>query len=410
MQANPDVNVNAVKPITETELAAFRSAADFELVPIGTGASKPYWVMVGGKPVGVFKLASSGTPGALDAEVVAPRFAEALDIRAPAAARTTMPIELEFEGRFTMYKSADGIASPTQVDFNRVLGSKNLKLIRIAGEGVGSYWVTENGKRVALFIPNEVQVPDQGGVDSVFSRIAKDSGGEALQTMTGVKMKLPELQEGVFIRYVEGVDLGHDSIPMAQRIIFRKQVARDWALRLVLGDYDGHGLNFKIAPNGELFALDRNLTNILGLDEERLLKLLDKNTVQGILGGDALSSDPVEAQRQMMKLRLAVMMGSEGHRFEVYTRLRNVHQHLNYGDFAETVEAMQKWDRAFIKTQLGDVFGDQTEAAVVMIQKRIGVLKEVLEVKFPELPAAPSPSSARMPRKRWAIYALRPAA
>ena len=410
MQANPDVNVNAEKPITEAELTAYRRAADFELVPVGTGASKPYLVMVGGKPVGVFKLAGSGMPGALDAEVVGPRFAKALDIRVPAAARTTMPIELELEGTFTMYKSADGIASPTQADFNRILGSKNLKLIRIAGEGLESYWVTENGKRVALFIPSEVQVPDQGGVDSVFARIAKGSGGEALQTMQGVKMKLPKLQEGVFIRYVEGVDLGDASIPMAQRIFFRKQVARDWALRLVLGDYDGHGLNFKIAPNGEVFAIDRNLANILGLNEERLLKILDKNTVLSVLGTDTLSSNPVEAQRQMMKLRLALMMGAEGHRFPVYTRLRNVHQHLSYDDFATTVQAMQKWDRAFIRTQLGDVFGDQTEAAVDMIQGRIGILKETLEAKFPKLPAAPSASSARMHRKRWPTDALRLAA
>jgi hypothetical protein len=409
MRTNPDVNVNATKPITEAELAVYKRAPDFKLEKIGTGASEPYWVKVGGKRIGVFKPGSSMGAGAIEAEIVGPRFAKQLGAKAPEAIRTSMPIKMEAEGSFALYKSADGIADPNASDLNRILRSDQVQLSRVTGEGLETYWVLENGKRVGLFVPSEVQVAGEGGVDAVFSRIAKDSGGEAMGAMKQVKMNLPE-QEGVFVRFVEGIDLGHDSIPEAQRIIFRKKVARDWALRLILGDYDGHGLNYKISPNGEVFSIDRNLSNILGINEEKLLQILEKKTLLYVIGSDTLSSDPIEAQRQLMKLRLAIMMGSEGNRFEVYKRLQYVHQHLTYNDFAETVSTMKAWDRTYIRNLLGDTFGDQTEAAVDMIKKRIDVLEDVLQSKFTEIPVDLLSSSGMLTPLKHVLYELQLAA
>ena len=214
-----------------------------------------------------------------------------------------------------------------------------------------------------------------------------------LGAVPDVEMTTPEVK-CAFVRYVDGVDLG--KLPETQRILFRKEVARDWVLRLVMGDYDGHGLNFKVGANGRVFPYDRNLADVLCENRTTLLR---------VLGKAELAADPVLLRQDLMKLmrwRLDVMMGTDAmsRNAPLYHQLDRAHQHMTYEDFQDTIRIMQGWDEAFIKAQLGDAFGNRAGEAAKLIKARIDCLEALLSDPklFPKLPGAPTPSTVLLPR------------
>ena len=404
-QANADPNANALKPLTDAELARIKNAPDFQLVKVGTGISEPYWAMVGGKRVGVVKTPSLG----LDAEIAGPRLAKHVGIRSPATARTMMPIEWKSQGTFGLYKGAGETASTAMGpggDWRTIVTAKDVTLERVSPDGPAAYWVVQNGRKAGIFMPDWGAESVPQGTETALKQIAKESGGEILGSVPDTKMATPKVKPAfvriemttpevkcVFVRYVDGVDLG--KLPEAQRILFRQKIARDWLLRLVLGDFDGHGLNFKVSPNGDVFSIDRNLADVLAENRITLLR---------VLGKTELSTDPVQLREdltKLMKWHLDVMMGTDPmvQNNPLYHQLKRAHQHMTYEDFAKEVEAMQGWDEAFITRELGDAFGKRTAEAAKLIKARIDCLEPLLSDPkvFPALPGAPAPAAAVLP-------------
>ncbi|MGC9318122.1 MAG: hypothetical protein ACP5KN_08815, partial [Armatimonadota bacterium] len=398
MQSAPDPNVGVAKPITEAELAQIMQHPNLQLVKSTVGGSEPLFVMVGTKRVGVIKLPDPGMGGwaGLQGELAGARLANAIPgIDSPAAAPVMVPREWTGPGSFAVYKAAGETAAQAQGPTGHwadIVNAKDLQLVRATTEGPATYWVVQNGRKAGLFTPDWTGVTP-ADAQAICTRIAADAGGEIVggQPVTGIKMTTPEVQ-GVFVRFVEGTDLG--TLPEAQRIIMRRAVARDMVLRLIVGDYDGHGLNYKIGPNGRAFPFDRNLADVLAENPMALARALP--------GENALSTDPVVRQEQLTKLmkwRLDIMTGVDPlvQNRPLYQYLKQVHSHLTWEDFAETLQTLRSWDEAFIARQLGDAFGSQNARAAELIRARIECLDDVLS-RFPKLPAAPAPSSASLPR------------
>ncbi len=395
MRANPDPNLAMARPISEAELENMRKSPDFRLVPIGKGASTPYWVEIAGTRAGVFKPARADFPFGREAERIGANFAKELDIPAAAAARTTMPLEQDMQGAFARYfeaAEAQGLEWRRTVDDLLQLKSKGkLEFVPVGAEAPDTFWAVSEGRRVGLFTPEYARLPQGTSAQDLFERIAKASGGEVLETVpTTMRMKEAD---GVFVRFIEGQDL--INFTDAERIVLKREVAKDWVLRLLIGDYDAHALNFKVAPNAEVIPLDRNLADILEIREGML---------QRVLGTSALSTNPPEMQieiEKLMRARLQILCGRVGGNNRHYQCMGRIAEQMTYEDFKGAVEKVQKWDRDFLRKQVGDAMGGDTERALDVLEARVRCMKKVLEA-LPEVMTEPVTSF--LPRCiRWPV-------
>jgi len=274
----------ATIPDIAEEVEAIRKAG-YTLQPVGSGISKPSWVMVNGRKVGVFKEKPGANTGGIprygwEAEEVVPKLARELGIPAPAGIRTRMRLD------------------------------------------------------------------PQG----------------------------PEV-EGVFIRYVEGKTLFDCS--HAERIAMKKQIARDMVLRALVGDRDGHSLNYKLGPDGILRPLDRNFADFL--DEEAFRALQ----------GQSLSLDPARMEEQIAKimrwrLRFPDTLLSNPNA-TAYHPMSELLPHFVYEDFAETIAKVKTWNRDFLAKLIGNAFGDDTERVLDIMEVRIRVMEEAFKREFPSI-------------------------
>jgi hypothetical protein len=258
--------------------------------------------------------------------------------------------------------------------------------VRVSADGPATYWVTQSGKRVALFVPDSV-MPDDNAASRQLARIAQDAGGETLGAVPKIKMNVPEV-EGIFVRNFEGTDLYN--FTDVERIVLKKQIAQQWALRLLVGDYDGHAFNIKVGPDGKPGTIDWNLADLL--EEGKGVDLVT------LLGKPDVATDPAGLAADvetLMRHRLSILQGKVRGARPHYQCMQHVAEQVVFEDFSEALNAINKLDRTTVKQLIGDTYGDQTERVLDVLEARVRCMKGVLEDSFPSIQAL-LPGDARL--------------
>jgi hypothetical protein len=226
--------------------------------------------------------------------------------------------------------------------------------------------------------------------EEVVARIGKEldiPSPEAVQATMKVYRLATDETEGAFIRYVEGQSLA--DCKLLERIVLKKQVARDMVLRALVGDRDGHALNYKLA-NGRVRPFDRNLTDFL--DQEDWLK-------------DYLAQFPNDTAEQAtlraMTWRLRFAMTHKER--ECYKAMADLMEHMVYEDFAETIEIVKSWNRQKLAALIGDTFGKDTDRILDIMEARIRVMDKVFQNTFDPVEKIIEPGSGEIPTPEAAL-------